>query len=859
VSGGADSTFIIYPEGLDSLTVATDVNPETSPYLLLSGTLDFHEEQRRVDNDRTGADLRVPVTFWLAIKHTTREGMITAYNDLDQALANKQGGRIAFKPDGLGAGVLTTYYHYVKSPPPELLKRKNNRWDASPKADGYYTIYVDVQVLTYPIATSDPDNPVTLTDLATTIDNWVDPVEEWTNRLTVQAANVKGTMQALLRIMARPNPDSSQNLGRLIIFKRDEGTLSNFVSIYEAEDASVIYPSVAWTDIADSERGEGHYMRCLPSADANGVAQGLRFTITNPSDHKGRFAVFGVGLDDAYSLGVWTHQVKIKVGNAIQTGRSDREATDLHTWELIYVGEFELPPVPLSDAEGGYDTGPYIEWYSTRASGSSEFGLDALVLVWVSDSKLFPTALDVSCADEGGVTTSEKLLVENFFDDYGHVNELAHAIAQSDDDFKRALAVAPHGDFLTLSPTENTLLTFIQERVADVILDDNFESYKGSRWMFIADFETDETWSDDEGTHAADTTYEVEGAQGLSHTQGAVWTAITYKMIDLDLESEGRFSDGDFVTFMFHIAAGDVAKLGERGVYFHTDASNYFECIVALGAPSGGYNYEAVKKSDFDETLSPDWADITRVSVYTSHVSSAYTARWDYIRIEKADPDDADNPNATGTQWDFQPVGGRWTITEDVSDAGATLACLDIEAAVEKAALIDETTPADVKYRARVMIKKAGSYIGIVWRAGDDTLTAGTEDCYVAYIYPGSDELLIGAYENGSYGSAGTPSFTCDLDTWYVIGVIVKGTTHRVYAVAASALSDDDDVFSAEYLQLEFSSGTFTSGKCGVMCYQALGRFDEVKLVSLQDKMIPADQITLSGKAIFRTIAPFVE
>ena len=112
---------------------------------------------------------------------------------------------------------------------------------------------------------------------------------------------------------------------------------------------------------------------------------------------------------------------------------------------------------------------------------------------------------------------------------------------------------------------------------------------------------------------------------------------------------------------------------------------------------------------------------------------------------------------------------------------------------------------------------------------------------------------------NGSYGGAATLSFTCDLNTWYVIGVIAKGAIHRIYAAAASALSDDDDVFSAEYLQHEFSSGTFTSGKCGVMCYQALGRFDAVKVVSLQNKMIPADQITLSGKAIFRTIAPFME
>ena len=204
-------------------------------------------------------------------------------------------------------------------------------------------------------------------------------------------------------------------------------------------------------------------------------------------------------------------------------------------------------------------------------------------------------------------------------------------------------------------------------------------------------------------------------------------------------------------------------------------------------------------------------------------------------------------------------MGGHWTITEDISGAGDTLACLDTESGVEKAALIDETTPNDVKYRAKVMAKRDAGYAGIVWRAGDDTLTEGTEDCYAAVLDIANDKVLVREYNNGAVTQKDDPAFTCVVDTWYTIGVIVKGSEFRVYATASANLTDEDDVFSAAYLLSTVTDATFTTGKCGVMSISTLGRFDEVKLVSLQDRMIPADQITLTGKAVFRTVAPFME
>ena len=141
---------------------------------------------------------------------------------------------------------------------------------------------------------------------------------------------------------------------------------------YEAEDAAVIYPSVAWTEVADAVRGDGAYMRCFPAEDANGIAQGLRFTILNPQDCKGRFAVFGVGYDDADVPGVWTHQVTLRSGNLSQEGASDYYAESTQSWQLIFAGEFELPLTDVADVTSGYDAGPYLEWWATRASGGSD-------------------------------------------------------------------------------------------------------------------------------------------------------------------------------------------------------------------------------------------------------------------------------------------------------------------------------------------------------------------------------------------------------------------------------------------------------------------------------------------------------
>ena len=152
-----------------------------------------------------------------------------------------------------------------------------------------------------------------------------------------------------------------------------------------------------------------------------------------------------------------------------------------------------------------------------------------------------------------------------------------------------------------------------------------------------------------------------------------------------------------------------------------------------------------------------------------------------------------------------------------------------------------------------------------MWRAGDDTLVEGTEDCYAALIDTANDKVLIREYNNGAITQHDDPVLITSPDEWVTVGVMAKGSTFYVYAVNCDRydpsvlISDDDDVFAEAHLKATVTDATHTSGKCGVMSISTLGRFDEVKLVGIADHIVPADTLTLSGQAIFRTIAPFHE
>ena len=428
-------------------------------------------------------------------------------------------------------------------------------------------------------------------------------------------------------------------------------------------------------------------------------------------------------------------------------------------------------------------------------------------------------------------------------------------------DFLRALLTAPRGNFLMLEPGKDALLVFAQEETAPVLLDDDFSSYKGVFWMPIARFEANEAWNAEIGS--------VEELSGIVEGSGSTRAtcadglyggfAILLAQPVWDISGGGIFTNDDFIVFCgYHSLLDFIQLYFYRGI---TAGYAYFELEDVT--PPVTPPFFTRKRSAFDQGLVRNDYDDIRFTGMNAGESTGNVIL-DYLRQEKADPANAAIPNATGGTWNFQPNAGRWTITEDVIGASAMLACLDIGVGEEKSALADLTTPDDVQFTARVYAKREAGLVGLIFRSGQDTLTEGEEDCYAVLLDTDSNLLLVRKYANGTpteitAGGAGI-AFTSAPDTWYAMGVTASGTTIKVYAKVVDNFSQDDDVLDEANLLDTITDGTYTGGQCGLMSISTLGRFGRVRMFdAASDKVRPGCALTLLGKAIFRTIAPFCE
>jgi len=162
MAGGAGSTLILHPEGLSDIPFdLTGAASRTGGYVVPLDGLRFNEDKRLEIMYSEGPKIEggeaisfshplVPVTFPAIIYGTTQASMIQQAKVLLTAVTNVKGGRLEFKPDNLDAGIRSTFYHYVQSPPPKL----RERWDKGPHDSGLYRMQVEVELQTQPFATS---------------------------------------------------------------------------------------------------------------------------------------------------------------------------------------------------------------------------------------------------------------------------------------------------------------------------------------------------------------------------------------------------------------------------------------------------------------------------------------------------------------------------------------------------------------------------------------------------------------------------------------------------------------------------------------------------------------------------------
>lgn len=866
MTNGLNSTVVLRPVGRDAITFnLTGATEAITDYAFVVdlGRMDLNEEARwqwayeqtASGGRATGTTVAlVPLRLEIIIKATSVDYRSTAYRELQQAVMNRRGGTLEYLPEGAGAGVPATFYHYVASAPPRLTDDARNRWDAEAKSGGLFTLEVTVELQTQPWATSDPDHPVAVA--TATIDNWEDGDAGQTNRLTIAPEKVLGSLAALTRMQIVPV--SGQRLGRVLIFRRtaEDSTLDNFSTVYAGAEASVIAPATAWSEITDGTRGGGSYMRCLPNSDANGVAQGLRFTVTHPADGQGRWAVFGVVSAGAADM--WTHHVELRSGNIAQIGES--YTTDsVEQWSLLYMGEFELPLTELSALTTGYSTGPYLDWYSTRTSGESELRLNGMMLVYVSDALGFEgegTAVDVSCADGdvgdllGGIGAPERLLLENLVGMGGRIVERAY-VTSATYALRRVLRSAPRGDFLTLVAGQEHVITLMQERAGGIVFTDDFSGYT-SYYRVLDTMDTVAVWTN----LAVNTATYAEGSGSAEIVATSdVGTAAT-RYVTLDLDDDGRFADDDF--FVFYLYAENITAFMQLNVVFYTNGAAFY--VYEIKSLASGRNFFAIKRTEFDSFGAPAWSAITRVTFAAFAIPGGdpTVVQLDYLRFEKADPADADYPNPTGGAWQFtKTLGTRWALTEDVTedDPGATLACL--WTGLDVAVLNYDVVP-DLRFSARVYSKHVAGKVGVFWRSDQDVTLRRGGHGYHAHLNVATETLGIYRYASGGSTTLYTTGFPAVPDRWYTLGIMAHGSAHAVYCALSSGLGyDDSTVFEDAHRMHAFTDTTYLTGRIGFLSYETWGRFDTVVIEDIGDKHVPDDQVAVTIEAVFRTISPF--
>jgi microcystin-dependent protein len=217
-----------------------------------------------------------------------------------------------------------------------------------------------------------------------------------------------------------------------------------------------------------------------------------------------------------------------------------------------------------------------------------------------------------------------------------------------------------------------TYLPAVSRSSAKGPINDRFDGYTrpdtsglaGLYGLPIEGFEVLSDWQSTGGvfTLSLDSTvgHYVEGAAGLKIYALTPDSDGIFKNVSLDLSQEQRFTDDDFMTIAVYTP--NASRVRGMAVQFCTTANDLYS--FPFDILSNGMSLVKLKKSEVQEFGSPDWSNITRITIGTTLLSEGYVVV-DGLRIAKADPDNPDTYNETGETWDFSPEpgdGAEWHV-----------------------------------------------------------------------------------------------------------------------------------------------------------------------------------------------------
>lgn len=486
------TTFVLQPDDYTAITFGVilpqgglEDSAAISNYDMVLAQLQLNEEQRmqfeyaQYEN-REGGEWKetrsplVPIIFTGRVVGlggdlaTRMADLLQRSAELMRAVTNSN-GYLKYKPDGLAAGVMDTYYRYVQSTIPKPAMGETEYWGRcratfgpTTYIDGVPTRQFEVTLMTHPFGLSDPDTPV-LVQAATTLND----IDDGTNdHLTVTNAVVKGSIPALTRVLVHPTT-ANVAIDRLWIAKRIDG-LASFVSTYNT--AAAVDPTSVWSTVADVTRCADAYYRLTPVV--NDAVYAMRYTIANWSSHRGRAAILAVIRNNGSSTTDFDIYYRWTIAHYPLTGEA-KNSYFVEQWEPILLGEIDLPSTEMSELES---LDLYIDICVVRRAGSTgTFDLDCIKLLYTDES-----AIQVDMPSGYGAGTTHDFLLENLDE------EIAHVITHADQ--KLQYLANPFGDFITLEPDCDTRLDFAwRRRALDDVTDD--ASTYSQYWAEIEDFE----------------------------------------------------------------------------------------------------------------------------------------------------------------------------------------------------------------------------------------------------------------------------------------------------------------------------------------------------------------------------------
>lgn len=368
---------------------------------------------------------------------------------------------------------------------------------------------------------------------------------------------------------------------------------------------------------------------------------------------------------------------------------------------------------------------------------------------------------------------------------------------------------------------------------------DYFDGYGGGKlspleslyWLQLEQFENASDWaSDGSGVATNAATNYVEGARGVNFTNNASFNydGNFTKNVTLDLSSDGRFTDNDYICVSLYLSAPS----SNLFVGFYTSAGSPLPnaYYAGLGSCAAGWNFVKVKKGDFTSNGTPDWSNITKLMIGCA-IPGGGNVTFDDLRIVKADPSDATTYNDTGGVWIFsklwavQPYG-EWHIYPG-NRAGEPAKNFSLGQIVDhdywNIAYIDNSKIVSGTVQVG-LYKKTTGYAGILFYVND--LTLDSFDSYAAVVSGTSLEIRKFANGVGNIIASVTLSSTSEGKLFW-LGVDLREYASDPGRIKIYTSESEGNLIQASNLRISYkdTSPLPAGGEVGVVTRSSNTRF----------------------------------